>query len=334
MIWEVDAEGAKRVSEIARAVKGAEQADPRDRPRPRRRGHLLARARSAERQKRALKGMPVERVTFNAITKDAVQTAMRQPARDRPGRWSTPTWRAAPSTISSASPSRPVLWRKLPGARSAGRVQSVALRLVCDRELEIETLRRARILVDRRDARAPQGRRRLRRAPRRRRRQEDHPPRHRHGRRSRSVQARPGARQLHGRQSIEAKPAKRHPYPPFMTSTLQQEASRKLGLAPARTMQLAQRLYEGVDIGGETVGLITYMRTDGVDMAPEAIAARPPRHRQGVRRPLCPGRAAQVHHQGEERPGGARGDPPDRPRPPALPASPAISSPSRRGSTS
>ena len=73
--------------------------------------------------------------------------------------------------------------------------------------------------------------------------------------------------------SVEAKPAKRHPSPPFTTSTLQQEASRKLGLAPAQTMRIAQRLYEGVDIGGETVGLITYMRTDGIDMAPEAIAA-------------------------------------------------------------
>ena len=73
--------------------------------------------------------------------------------------------------------------------------------------------------------------------------------------------------------SVEAKPAKRHPYPPFMTSTLQQEASRKFGFAPAHTMRIAQRLYEGIDIGGETVGLITYMRTDGVDIAPEAIAA-------------------------------------------------------------
>ena len=73
--------------------------------------------------------------------------------------------------------------------------------------------------------------------------------------------------------SLESKPAKRHPFPPFRTSTLQQEASRKLGFTSARTMQIAQRLYEGVDLGGETVGLITYMRTDGVDMAPEAIAA-------------------------------------------------------------
>src|SRR5690606_19551055 len=73
--------------------------------------------------------------------------------------------------------------------------------------------------------------------------------------------------------TVEAKPARRNPYPPFMTSTLQQEASRKFGFAPAHTMRLAQRLYEGTDIGGETVGLITYMRTDGVDIAPEAIAS-------------------------------------------------------------
>src|SRR6185436_5574996 len=73
--------------------------------------------------------------------------------------------------------------------------------------------------------------------------------------------------------TVEAKPAKRHPYPPFMTSTLQQEASRKFGFAPAHTMRIAQRLYEGIDLGGETVGLITYMRTDGVDIAEEAIAA-------------------------------------------------------------
>ncbi len=71
--------------------------------------------------------------------------------------------------------------------------------------------------------------------------------------------------------SVESKPAKRHPYAPFRTSTLQQEASRKLGFSAQRTMQAAQKLYEGIDIGGETVGLITYMRTDGVQSAPEAL---------------------------------------------------------------
>src|ERR1700716_268514 len=84
---------------------------------------------------------------------------------------------------------------------------------------------------------------------------------------------RPPTRAKFSGAGIEPNPANRHPPPPFTTSTLQQQASRKLGFAPARTMQLAQRLYEGTDIGGETVGLITYMRTDGLDLAPEAITS-------------------------------------------------------------
>ena len=116
---------------------------------------------------------------------------------------------------------------------------------------------------------------------------------------------------------VEAKPTKRHPQPPFTTSTLQQEASRKLGMAPAQTMRVAQKLYEGTEISGETVGLITYMRTDGVDMDPSAV--------QGARRVIgreygdayVPGRTAQIRHQGEECPGGPRGGPPHRSRAPA-----------------
>ena len=127
----------------------------------------------------------------------------------------------------------PVLWRKLPGARSAGRVQSVALRLVCDRELEIEKFVAARILVARRDA-GDEGRRRLRGAARRRRRPQDRAARHRHGRGGGGLPPRPRACDLRASPKVEAKPAKRHPYAPFTTSTLQQEASRKLGLAPAR----------------------------------------------------------------------------------------------------
>ena len=112
--------------------------------------------------------------------------------------------------------------------------------------------------------------------------------------------------------AVESKPGQRNPYPPFTTSTLQQEASRKLGFAPAHTMRIAQRLYEGVDIGGETVGLITYMRTDGVQIAEEALPADPQRHRRRFRRTLSAGCAAPLPDQGEERAGSARGDPPDR----------------------
>ena len=209
----------------------------------------------------------------------------------------------------------PVLWRKLPGARSAGRVQSVALRLVCDRELEIETFRSQEYwslvatlatkdggVFDARLVGAD-GKKITRLDI------------------GKGEEAEAFKRDLElatfSVVDIEAKPAKRHPYPPFTTSTLQQEASRKLGLAPAQTMRVAQRLYEGVDIGGETVGLITYMRTDGVDMAPEAMQDIAPRHRQGIRRQLRAGRAAQIHRQGQERAGGARGHPPDRYGPPA-----------------
>src|SRR5882757_7793182 len=165
----------------------------------------------------------------------------------------------------------PVLWRKLPGARSAGRVQSVALRLVCDRELEIEkfvpreywslvaTLATPRAETFEARLVGADGKKITRLAI------------------GNGADAQAFKRDLETAQfnvaSVEAKPAKRNPPPPFTTSTMQQEASRKLGFAPAHTMRVAQRLYEGVDIGGETFGLITYMRTDGVFMAPEAITA-------------------------------------------------------------
>ena len=164
----------------------------------------------------------------------------------------------------------PVLWRKLPGARSAGRVQSVALRLVCDRELEIEKFVAKEywsILAKLATPRNEVFEARLVGAD---------------GQKIQRLDIGSGAeaeaftRDLENATfkvtSVEAKPARRNPPPPFTTSTMQQEASRKLGFAPAVAMRLAQRLYEGVEIDGEATGLITYMRTDGIDMAPEAIA--------------------------------------------------------------
>ena len=269
MIWELEDRGAKRVSEIAKAVKGAEKlilaTDP-DREGEAISWHVL----EALNQKRVLKDIPVERVTFNAITKDAVQTALRQPRKIDQALVDAYLARRALDYLVGFTLS-PVLWRKLPGARSAGRVQSVALRLVCDRELEIETFKpqeywsivatlatTAGAMFDARLVGAD-GRKITRLDI------------------GKGEEAEAFKRDLElatfSVATVESKPAKRHPYPPFMTSTLQQEASRKLGLAPAQTMRIAQRLYEGVDIGGETVGLITYMRTDGVDMAPEAIQA-------------------------------------------------------------
>ncbi|MFC0286455.1 type I DNA topoisomerase [Kaistia hirudinis] len=269
MSWEADPKSAKRLSDIAVAAKAADRiilaTDP-DREGEAISWHVL----EVLKQKRAIKDKPVERVVFNAITKQAVLDAMKNPRPIDEALVDAYLARRALDYLVGFTLS-PVLWRKLPGARSAGRVQSVALRLVCDRENEIETFKRreywslvARLATPRGDefearlvgadgkkiARLDVGTAEEAEAFRK------------------ALDA--------GRYSVvdvESKPAKRHPFAPFTTSTLQQEASRKLGFAPNRTMQIAQRLYEGVDIGGETVGLITYMRTDGVDMAPEAVAA-------------------------------------------------------------
>ena len=309
MRWEVDAKAAKRLSEIGGAVKDADRVilatDP-DREGEAISWHVL----EILNNKKLLKDKRVDRVVFNAVTKDAILEAMRHPREIDEALVDAYRARRALDYLVGFTLS-PVLWRKLPGARSAGRVQSVALRIVCDRELEIEKFVAREywsIVAHLRTG----GRGAVHRAPRRRRRQEDRPPRRRLGRGG----ARPSETALENAKfsvaSVESKPVKRHPYPPFTTSTLQQEASRKLGLAPARTMQIAQRLYEGVDVGDGTVGLITYMRTDGVDLAPEAVASARRVIGKDFGDAYVPGRAAQIHGQGQERAGSARGDPPDR----------------------
>jgi DNA topoisomerase-1 len=165
----------------------------------------------------------------------------------------------------------PVLWRKLPGARSAGRVQSVALRLVCDRELEIEKFKAQEywsILAELANAKNETFQARLVSIGGKKLEKFDI---------ADQVTAERLKAALEGGRftvsSIDSKSQRRNPAAPFTTSTLQQEASRKLGFSPRHTMQLAQRLYEGVDLGGEAEGLITYMRTDGVQIVPEAVAA-------------------------------------------------------------
>ena len=269
MKWEIDSKSSKRVSEIAASVKSADRlilaTDP-DREGEAISWHIL----EALKARKVLKDTPVERVTFNAITKDAIKEAMAQPREIDQALVDAYLARRALDYLVGFTLS-PVLWRKLPGAKSAGRVQSVALRLVCDREREIETFVPREywsIVAHLKTAAGAAFTARLVGAD---------------GKKITRLDIGTGAEAEDFKKalldaafkvrSVEAKPAKRHPYPPFTTSTLQQEASRKLGFAPARTMQLAQRLYEGVELGGETVGLITYMRTDGVDMAPEAIAS-------------------------------------------------------------
>src|SRR5215204_98211 len=268
MIWEVDAKAAKRLADITKAVKGAEAlilaTDP-DREGEAISWHVL----EILREKRALKAQSVERVVFNAITKQAVTDAMKHPRKIDQALVDAYMARRALDYLVGFTLS-PVLWRKLPGARSAGRVQSVALRLVCDRELEIEKFIAreywslvATLATPRNDVFEA----RLVGAD---------------GKKIQRLDIGAGQEAEDFKKaletaafkvlSVEAKPARRNPPPPFTTSTMQQEASRKLGFAPAHTMRIAQRLYEGIDIGGETVGLITYMRTDGIDIAEEAIA--------------------------------------------------------------
>ncbi|MEM8770713.1 MAG: type I DNA topoisomerase [Pseudomonadota bacterium] len=268
MTWELDAGSRKRVNEIASAVKGADRlvlaTDP-DREGEAISWHLL----EALTAKKALKDVRIDRVAFNAITKKAVQDAMANPRQIDDDLVDAYLARRALDYLVGFTLS-PVLWRKLPGSRSAGRVQSVALRIICQRELEIETFVaeeywsvkaqavaggstafETRLVIHEgeklkkftlnNEAAAAAAKKAVENA-------------------SFTIDA------------VEAKPARRNPPPPFTTSTLQQEAARKLGFNAQRTMRTAQSLYEGIDIGGETTGLITYMRTDGVDMAPEAVS--------------------------------------------------------------
>ncbi len=269
MLWDVDTKSRKRLNEIATAVKNADRlilaTDP-DREGEAISWHIL----EALKQKKALKNVAIERVVFNAITKSAILEAMKHPREiDTPLVDAYLARRALDYLVGFTL--SPVLWRKLPGARSAGRVQSVALRLVCDREKEIETFvsreywsivaaltnaddqpfqaRLVRLDGEKLDKFAISGE-------------------------TQAVAIKASVEQgAYKVTSVEIKPQKRHPFPPFTTSTLQQEASRKLGFSASHTMRTAQRLYEGINIDGETQGLITYMRTDGVQLAPEAVDA-------------------------------------------------------------
>jgi DNA topoisomerase I len=269
MHWDENGRSAKVMKEIAAAVKNADKlilaTDP-DREGEAISWHIL---RILEQKKALKKGTPVERVTFNAVTKQSVLDAFNAPRQiDAPLVEAYLARRALDYLVGFTL--SPVLWRKLPGARSAGRVQSVALRLVCDREAEIEAFKteeywsieallatakgeevRARLTaiagkkLDRLDIKD-------------------------------AVTANAIKAAIEGGTftvaSVEKKAVRRNPYAPFTTSTLQQEASRKLGFSAKQTMNVAQRLYEGVELDGEVTGLITYMRTDGVTIIPEAVA--------------------------------------------------------------
>ncbi|WP_345096080.1 type I DNA topoisomerase [Bartonella acomydis] len=267
MKWDINSAAAKRLNEIAKAVKEADSlilaTDP-DREGEAISWHIL----DILRQKKVLKDKPVKRVVFNAITKKSVLDAMNKPRDIDTSLVDAYLARRALDYLVGFTLS-PVLWRKLPGARSAGRVQSVALRIICDRESEIEHFIKEdywSVTTELKTIRNDSFQARLTMFNQRKISKLD-------------IQSQEEADQIrlmleeakYHTISVEAKPTKRNPSPPFTTSTLQQAASSKLGFSASRTMQIAQKLYEGVEINGEMAGLITYMRTDGVQIAAEAV---------------------------------------------------------------
>ena len=262
MKWEIAADSRKHVKAIADALKDDNAlilaTDP-DREGEAISWHL----EEALRNRKAIKkDTPVSRVVFNAITKTAVTEAMKNPRQvDAPLVEAYLARRALDYLVGFNL--SPVLWRKLPGAKSAGRVQSVCLRLIVQREMEIEAFRAREYWTVKAILSTPRG--------------QDYEARltvlagkklERYDIEN-ATQAEMAVQAITSRdltvKSVEAKPASRNPSPPFMTSTLQQEASRKFGMGARQTMSAAQRLYEA--------GHITYMRTDGIDMAPEAVEA-------------------------------------------------------------
>jgi DNA topoisomerase-1 len=260
MLWEVAPESKKHVRAIAEALKSDDTlilaTDPD------REGEAISWHLKEALAPSLKKGKKVARVTFNAITKDAVTKAMKEPREVDQALVEAYLARRALDYLVGFTLS-PVLWRKLPGARSAGRVQSVCLRLIVEREMEIEAFKAQEYWTVKAVFRTPRGQ-----------------------------EFEAGLVTLGGKKlqkfdiptvtaadlavsactsrtflvsAVESKPATRNPWPPFMTSTLQQEASRKYGMGAKQCMNAAQRLYEA--------GHITYMRTDGIDMAPEAVMA-------------------------------------------------------------
>ncbi len=268
--WETEGRGAQRIKEIAEAAKTADKlilaTDP-DREGEAISWHIA----EALKDKKGLNKLPIERVAFNEITKRAVAEAIANPRKIDNELVDAYLARSALDYLVGFTLS-PILWRKLPGSRSAGRVQSVALRLICEREAEIEAFKPREFWTIEIVFKAPDGTLFTARLT------------HLDGKKldkfdlADEASAKAAAEKLRAGApfsvaNVERKTVKRNPFPPFTTSTLQQEASRKLGFGAAHTMRVAQRLYEGVDLGGETVGVITYMRTDGVTLSQDAIAA-------------------------------------------------------------
>ncbi len=268
MQWEVGERAAKPLSEIlsnAKKVDTVYLATDPDRE-----GEAISwHVSEYLKEKGVADKVVIKRVAFHEITKTAIQEAFKQ-ARDVDHNLVDAYLARRALDYLVGFTLSPVLWRKLPGSRSAGRVQSVALRLICEREAEIEIFKpeeywSIETLMTTKEGKSFTARlsaldgKKIEKMTI-----------------NNQAMADTAVGRIKGQAykvgTLEKKQVKRHPYPPFITSTLQQEASRKLRFGATKTMRTAQRLYEGVDIGGETVGLITYMRTDGVTLSGEAIA--------------------------------------------------------------
>ena len=268
MKWQISSGSEKHLKDIISALKGADKlilaTDP-DREGEAISWHVLEQLKT----KNLVDSLPVERVVFNEVTKSAILQAMDNPRQLDGELINAYRARRALDYLVGFSIS-PVLWRKLPGSKSAGRVQSVALRLVCEREAEIEAFRSQEYWSIEAKFTKLDGRAFTARLT-----QLD-------GQKldkldiKTEADAQAAVAKIIASDAtvtqIETKRVRRNPQPPFTTSTLQQEASRKLGFSASRTMQIAQKLYEGINVGSETTGLITYMRTDGVQLGNEAIA--------------------------------------------------------------
>jgi len=269
MQWELSERAGRTLKDITAAIKGAETVylatDPD------REGEAISwHINEYLKEHKLADKVTIRRVTFNEITKSSVLAAFKQPRDIDQYLVDAYLARRALDYLVGFNLS-PILWRKLPGSRSAGRVQSVALRLVCEREEEIEKFIAEEYWSIEAALKTQSNKGFMSRLW-----QLD-------GNKiekmtiNNEAQANAAVAKIKGQKykvaGVEKKQVKRHPYAPFITSTLQQEASRKLRFGATKTMRVAQSLYEGVDIGGETVGLITYMRTDGVDLSIEAVSA-------------------------------------------------------------
>jgi DNA topoisomerase-1 len=262
MLWEVASDSKKHLKAIADAL--VEDNNLILATDPDREGEAISwHLEEALRKRKVIKkDTPVSRVVFNAITKTAVTEAMKNPRIvDQPLVDAYLARRALDYLVGFKL--SPVLWRRLPGAKSAGRVQSVTLRIIVEREMEIEAFNNREYWSVKAQLSTPRNQTIVARLT------------VLAGKKldkfdlENATQAEMAEQAVNSRdltvKSVEAKPANRNPSAPFMTSTLQQEASRKFGFGARMTMNAAQRLYEA--------GLITYMRTDGIDMAPEAVTA-------------------------------------------------------------